>query len=154
MAPATAVPPGARRPRVGLTALLAATLGLGLLSRRYPLPGLLAEHTGDALYATAAFFLLALVRPRAATGTLGLLAFAWAAAVEGSQLLTWPWLGELRATRWGALLLGQGFQVADLFAYGGGSLLACLVDVTFVPRSIRRTEGPDRLPHQSTGPRA
>lgn len=140
-----------RRRAVAGAALLAVVC-LALLSRRHPLPGLLAEHTGDALYATAAYLLFALCWPRARVGWLATLAFAFAAAIELSQLLTWPWLGAFRATRLGALLLGQGFQLVDLFAYLAGAGLAWAVDVTF----LRRWTGPphdfDRLPQQSRSP--
>ncbi len=140
-----------RRPAVLVVLLL--VVGLALLSRRYPLPGLLAEHTGDALYATAAYCLFALCLPRGRTGALATGAFAFSAAIELSQLLTWPWLGEIRATRLGALLLGQGFQVTDLFAYLAGVGLAWLVDVTFLRRSTGPPPDLDRLPHQSRSPR-
>lgn len=141
-----------RRLRPAIAAALLATAALGLLSRRYPLPGLLAEHTGDALYATAAFWLFALLRPAAPTRTLALAAFAFAAAVEASQLLSWPWLRDLRANRLGALLLGQGFQWADLAAYAAGAALAAGLDVTFLRPSLRQPPPPDSLPHRSPPP--
>lgn len=101
---------------------LSAVVALGLLSRRFPLPGLLAEHTGDALYTAAAFLLLAVVFPAAGSASLAFGAFAWSALVEAAQLSTWPWLQDLRSTTAGALLLGQGFQWADLVAYGVGAV--------------------------------
>lgn len=144
-----AVGPWPARRRSAVLAALFVTIALGLLSRRFPLPGLLAEHTGDALYASAAFWLFAWLRPAAGSQSLAMLAAAFAAAVEFSQLLTWPWLGALRANPFGALLLGQGFQAADLFAYAGGAVLACVADVTFLARSTRPPDRPDRLPHRS-----
>lgn len=132
--------------------MLFATAGLGLLSRRYPLPGLPAEHTGDALYATAAYFLFAVPFASARTRTLLGGAFLFAAAVECQQALTWPWLVDLRATRLGALLLGQGFQLADLLAYAGGAGLAAGVDVTFLRPSLPGGPKPDSLPGRSTPP--
>ncbi|MFM1871537.1 MAG: hypothetical protein RL398_959 [Planctomycetota bacterium] len=104
--------------------LLAATIALGLLSRRFPLPGLLAEHLGDALYATAAAWLATLLRPSLRAADTALAGFAIATLVECQQLLDWGWLVELRHTRVGALVLGQGFQAADLLAYACGALLA------------------------------
>ena len=142
------------RRRGPTAAVLAAIVALGLLSRRIALPGLLAEYTGDALYATAAYFAFALAGPASGVRRLGLLALGFAAAVEFAQLLDWPWLRALRATWAGALVLGQGFQVADLLAHGAGVVLACVADVTFLVRSIPPTTRPDRLPHQSTGPSA
>jgi len=148
--------PHGRRPRrrAPTAAVLAATVALGLLSRRVALPGLLAEYTGDALYATAAWFAFALAGPAQGVRRLGLLALGFAATVEFAQLLSWPWLQALRSTPAGALVLGQAFQVADLFAHVAGVLLACVADVTFLVRSILPSTRPDRLPHQSTGPSA
>lgn len=140
------------RPRPLVLATLFATAGLGLLSRRYPLPGLLAEHTGDALYATAAYFLLAVPFAGARTRTLLGGAFLFAAAVECQQALTWPWLVDLRTTRLGALLLGQGFQLADLAAYAAGATLAALADVTFLRPALPGGPKPDSLPGRSTPP--
>ena len=134
-----------RRRRLVAVAL-AAVVALGLLSRRFPWPGMLAEHTGDALYATAAFGLFALFAPAARTRTLGLAAFGFATAIEIAQLLDWPWLQTLRSHRLGALLLGQGFQWADLVAYAVGAGLGCVADVAFRTRSPDGSSAPDRRP--------
>ena len=143
----------AARRRGVAAALLAATIAAGLVSRTWPLPGLLAEHTGDALYATAVFLVAATAAPGLGTGRLALLAGAFAGLVECSQLLQWHWLVALRSTRPGALLLGQGFQAADLVALAVGVLVGVAADVTFLRRSTRPRAQPDRLPHHSTGPR-
>ena len=84
---------------------------------------MLAEYLGDALYATAALWGCALVAPRARPARLAAVAFALAALVELSQCLRYGWLTELRATRLGRLVLGQGFQWQDLVAYAAGALL-------------------------------
>lgn len=141
----TAVGDLAPRSRLRIAGLLAVVIGLGLASRRWPLPGVFAEHTGDALYATAAFCALALLAPAARTHKLGAAALLFAFAIEALQLLTWPWLQQLRASRIGALLLGQGFLWADLVAYAIGVALACVADVTFLRRSIPPALRPDRL---------
>jgi hypothetical protein len=135
----------APRSRLRIAGLLAVVIGLGLASRRWPLPGVLAEHTGDALYATAAYVGFALLAPAARTRALGAAALLFAFAIEALQLLTWPWLQQLRASRLGALLLGQGFLWADLVAYALGVGLACVADVTFRRRSIPPAVRPDRL---------
>lgn len=112
-------------------------VALGLLSRRHPLPGVLAEYTGDALYTVAMFCALRWFVPTGRGTLLAAVAFAVSAAVETSQLLRWPWLTDLRGSRLGALVLGQGFQWADLLAYGIGALAAWAVD-----RSFRRRLAP------------
>lgn len=103
---------------------LLATIALGLGSRAFPLPGVFAEYTGDALYAVAVLLALACLRPTAPTWALGAAAWALCAAIECSQRLDWPWLVQWRATRIGALLLGQGWKPADLLAYAIGVLAA------------------------------
>jgi uncharacterized protein involved in response to NO len=116
------------RSRWRVAACLATVIGLGLLSRRYPLPGVLAEHTGDALYTVAVFAALAWCRPAWPGARLAAVAFLVSAAVEFAQLLSWPWLVELRRSTLGALLLGQGFQGADFVAYAIGAVGAWSLD--------------------------
>ena len=118
----------APRRRLLVVAALAATIALGLASRRWPLPGPLAEHAGDALYTVAVFWSLALLAPATAGPRLGGLAFLASAALEFAQLLQWPWLVELRQHRLAALVLGQGFQWVDLAAYAIGATLATGLD--------------------------
>ena len=126
--------PGTRRAerprRRGCVAVcLAATIAAGLASRTWPLPGLFAEYTGDALYTVAAFCGWAWLFPAARGARLGLVAFLSSALVEVSQLLRWEWLVEVRATRFGGLVLGQGFQWVDLLAYAVGAAVASVADV-------------------------
>jgi hypothetical protein len=128
------------RSRTKLAALLAATVALGLASRRWPLPGVFAEYTGDGLYAVAAFWALALVAPGARGGALALAAFGASGLVELAQLVHGGWLDAVRATRVGGLLLGHGFQVADLVAYGVGAVLAWGAD-----RALLRNASPSPL---------
>ena len=116
------------RRRWAVALALGATIALGLLSRRHALPGLLAEHTGDALYASAVFFGLALLWPAARAVPLAVAAAALAFAVEFSQLLDWPWLVEIRRHRFGALVLGQGFVWLDLVSYLVGAIGAAVLD--------------------------
>lgn len=135
MTGATAAPPR-RWPR-GLA--LAVVVALGLLSRRHPLPGIFAEHAGDALYTAAAYCAFAVLRPTASPRALAVAAWAVSALVELSQLLRWSWLVELRAARPWSLLLGQGFRWADLLAYAVGALLAGCIDSWWLRRAPPRS---------------
>lgn len=138
---------GAGRPprrRLGALAALGLAIACGLSSRRYPLPGLLAEYTGDALYTVAVFFACAIVWPARRTTALAVAAFLLSAAVECSQLLSWPWLVRLRSTGPGALVLGQGFQWADLLAYAVGAATAGAIDALLRARRGPRARGPGR----------
>ena len=103
---------------------LALTIAAGLTSRRWPLPGVLAEHLGDALYAMAACWAFALLRPRWGARRYAVAGFSASGLVELSQLWHPAWLDAIRRTRAGALLLGWGFQWTDMVAYALGALAA------------------------------
>lgn len=136
MCPAAELAAPRPRRRLWVAGILATTIALGLLSRRYPLPGILAEYTGDALYCSAAFGGLALVFVSARTRVLAAAAFGFSAAVEFSQLLSWQWLADLRPTLFGRLVLGSGFQWPDLVAYLVGAMAASAVDATIQRRRV------------------
>ena len=72
----------------------------------------------------------------AAIAVVRMVLLAW--AVELSQLLSWPWLQDLRGTRLGALVLGQGFQWADLIAYAIGVSAVTLLDAACFGRRVAR----------------
>lgn len=118
------------RSRLVYAGLLVVTIAAGLASRRFPTvqPDWLARYAGDTLWAAAVFWGLALCASRAATLTLGAGALGIATAVEISQLARVPWLDALRATRVGALVLGQGFLWSDLACYAFGVGAATVVD--------------------------
>ena len=113
--------------------VLGLTIALGLLSRRHPLPGIFAQYTGDALYAAAAFVGYALLLAQSRVLVLAVLAFVSCLLVEFTQLLSWPWLMNLRSTTWGRLLLGAGFNWPDMLAYLLGVSAAAIGD-----RMLRR----------------
>jgi hypothetical protein len=123
--------------RIWSAVLLVVTIALGLASRRYPSmqPAFVATYAGDALWAAAVYWLLALLLPRASTTRLVAASLAIAVAVEISQLQRDPWLDALRATRPGALVFGQGFLWTDLACYVAGVCLAAIVDTRLVPRA-------------------
>lgn len=83
-------------------------------------------------------WILALLRPAATSRTIGLTALSVAVVVELSQLWRVDWLDALRATRAGALVLGQGFLWSDLVCYAAGVSLAVGVDVLIRGRSAGR----------------
>ncbi len=110
--------------------VLGATIGLGLATRQFPsaFPLFVARYGGDALWAAMILWLAAVLRPTAATHSLALLALGISFGVELSQLYRAPWIDAIRATRPGALVLGQGFLWGDLVSYSGGVLLAAALD--------------------------
>jgi hypothetical protein len=115
---------------------LAGTMALGLLSRRYPMPGILAEYTGDALYAVAVFMALALLFAGARSRSLAVSALVLSALVECAQLIKFPWLNDLRSTSVGRAVLGSGFKWSDMVAYSIGAMVAAVVDFGLRQRRV------------------
>ncbi len=120
-------------------ALLVSTIALGLATRRVPgaFPAFVAQYGGDTLWAAMMFWLVALIRPATTRIHLAAIALTISFAVEFSQLYHAPWLDALRATRLGALALGQGFLWTDLVCYAVGAMLAAGVDAVVVGRQTR-----------------
>lgn len=110
------------------------TIALGLASRRFgaSLPSFIARYAGDILWATLVFWCLAFLRPRARVRSLALGSLAIAFAVEVSQVYHAPWIDAMRATRGGAVLLGQGFVWSDLACYAIGVAFAWALDRVLV----------------------
>lgn len=124
------------RSRPVLTGLAAATILLGLSTRRFPdaFPSVVAQYGGDALWAMLVYWLLALIWPRVSPARLALVALAISVCDELSQLIDWQWLQAARDTRLGALVLGQGFLWSDLACYTAGIAAACAIDAVVRPR--------------------
>ncbi len=127
------------RPRPLYVALLLATIALGLASRRFSddLPAVVARYAGDVLWASMMVWLVALARPRASSRWIGVVALLIAFAVEVSQLHQAPWINAIRATRPGALVLGQGFLFSDLVCYTFGVIGAAALDIVLRRRASR-----------------
>lgn len=125
-----------KRSRVVAGGLLVVTIAAGLGSRRYPaaLPEFVGRFAGDVLWAAAVYALLALTWPRARIPRLALASSSIALVVELSQLHRAPWLDAVRATRAGALALGQGFLWSDLACYAVGVALAAALDALLARR--------------------
>jgi hypothetical protein len=119
-----------RRSRLVYAPLLVLTIGLGLASRRFAaaLPDFVGAYAGDGLWAATVFWLAAMFMTRARTSDLAAGAMTTAVLVELGQLYHVPWLDAVRATRLGALLLGQGFLWSDLACYAAGVSAAALLD--------------------------
>lgn len=120
--------------------LLCVTILAGLATRAMPMafPELIAAYGGDVLWAAMVVWILALLRPAAAPHTRGLIALTFATSIEVSQLYQTPWINAVRATRVGALTLGQGFLWSDLLCYALGVTLAVVVDASIIRPSRSR----------------
>ena len=109
---------------------IAVTVGLGLGTRHLAFLAFLGKYPGDALWALMMFFIVGLIRPRATTGQVALIALGISYAVELSQLYEPPWLVAIRGTTLGHLVLGSKFHVADLLAYSVGVALGAGIEHT------------------------
>ena len=128
-----------RRSRAVYAALTAATIVLGLASRRFGpvLPDEVRLYAGDALWAAVVYFAAAVIWPHARTIQLAIGALVFSFVIELSQLYHAPWIDGVRRTRAGALVLGFGFLWSDLVCYMAGIGAAALADVLVSGR--RRT---------------
>jgi hypothetical protein len=131
-----------RRRRNPLTqiALIAVNCVLGIGSRRYAhaLPGFIATYAGDTLWALAAFLGFGLIRPRASTRTIAVLAVTFSVAIELSQLYRAPWIDSIRHTTLGGLTLGFGFLWSDLACYAVGVGCGAVIDKAVVRSALGR----------------
>ena len=104
---------------------------LGLASRRYhgAIPELFGKYPGDALWAVMVFFGWGVLRPRASTLSVALLAFTTCFLVEVMKLYQAPWIVGIRHTTLGHLVFGHVFSVENLVAYAVGVVAAVGVEV-------------------------
>ena len=133
------------RTRYVLLALVTVALGLASRARRDALPAFLGTYAGDALWAAMVYFAAAALWPRARTRVLAACAGGFALAIELSQLYHAPWIDAVRATRGGALVLGQGFRWSDLGCYAVGIGLAAGVDLLVRAGARRNARRSSRL---------
>lgn len=131
----------AARPRLTVATLFAITVAAGLGSRRFPdrLPLFLATYAGDTLWAAMVYWIIVFVRPRLSPLAAAIGTFGFALAIELSQLYHARWLDAIRATRAGALALGQGFLWSDVACYAAGAGLALAIDVALFRAGGDRT---------------
>jgi hypothetical protein len=115
---------------VRLTAALAVTVALGLVSRLRPIGIYLYDKSlGDALYAVAAYLALALARPRMAPVKVALLSLAFCLGIELFQLTGIPArVAHVTPLRW---LLGTHFSLHDAACYPLGIALILALDLAW-----------------------
>jgi hypothetical protein len=111
-----------RRRQVLYLTFAAATILLGLASRRYRehLPAFLGEYGGDTLWALMVYLLVSTLCAGHSIVLRAALSLALAFSVELSQLYHAPWIDQIRQTTLGGLVLGAGFLWTDLFCYSIG----------------------------------
>lgn len=119
------------RSRLLYGVLALAVVAVGLLWRAdfMPLPPVLSKYGGDALWALTVFLGFGFLLPRAPTLVVAGLALTFSWSVEFSQLYHAPWIGAIRATIPGKLVLGNTFNWPDLAAYGVGVALGAWTEL-------------------------
>ncbi len=115
-----------------ITAVFAA-MALGLGSRAFAgrLPVVVAEHFGDALWAGMIYFGLRVCFAHKQISFALWCSLAFCFAIEFSQLYQAGWINRIRATTFGALVLGKGFLAADLVRYSAGIAVCSLIDAVW-----------------------
>lgn len=112
---------------------------LGLASRKYTdfLPVFVAENAGDALWAMMVYFGFRLLLVRKSILTAIILSLLFSFGIEFSQLYQADWINQIRSTMLGALVLGKGFLLVDLFRYAAGIMVGSFLD----KMAIKQTHG-------------
>jgi hypothetical protein len=110
-----------------LLAALAVTITLGLLSRLYPVGWYVYDKSlGDALYAMAAYLVLALVLFRLPPVLVATVALTFCGGIEVFKLTGIPArLGHLTVARW---TLATTFSWHNLVCYVVGIVIVALLD--------------------------
>jgi hypothetical protein len=124
-----------RRNRIWLALAVLVVIGAGLASRKFPslLPAF-GSQTGDALWALMVFLGIAFLRPAMSGARVACTALAFSYLIEIAQLYQAPWINAIRATTFGHLVLGTGFQWLDLLAYTLGIAFGYLCDRLYYER--------------------
>ena len=129
--------------RLAYVVLALCTIAVGLLVhlRGGALGAVTQDVFGDALWAAMILWWISAVAPERTRLMRGVIVLLVCVAVELSQLVHAPLLEAVRATRMGALVLGNGFDPRDLVAYALGVIVAALVDAC-LPRRPREMTRP------------
>ncbi len=112
--------------RIKYFALIVIIIILGLLSREF---AIIPLWIGDVLWATMIFFIIRSFYIRSPVKKIAVISLVFCYAIEFSQLYKAPWIGNLRRTLFGRLVLGDTFLWGDLLSYTIGIAVGILVDV-------------------------
>lgn len=110
----------------------AAIIVSGLALRRFGLglgiPAAIVKYGGSLFWGAMVYVLVAIAMRGLSRPQTAAAAIVIAVDVELLRLVHTPWLDDFRSTLAGALLLGRIFSLWNILAYGGGILLALLLD--------------------------
>ncbi|MFJ7826769.1 DUF2809 domain-containing protein [Psychrobacillus sp. NPDC096623] len=118
-----------KRKRINYFMAVFISIALGLASRYYGgLPDIIVIHAGDTLWAIMGYFLFRLLFVHKGLHKAFFLSLVFCFFIEFSQFYQADWINSIRSTLLGALILGKGFLIVDLFRYSIGIVLAYLTD--------------------------
>ncbi|WP_239618084.1 DUF2809 domain-containing protein [Cohnella mopanensis] len=103
---------------------------LGLSTRAYAssLPPFVAEHFGDALWASMIYLGIRSLFANKSLGWAFGVSLIFCFGIEFSQLYQASWINGIRDTTLGGLILGKGFLTVDLIRYSIGIAVTCGID--------------------------
>lgn len=109
---------------------LGLTIAFGLFSRSDVVSGtsFFGKYAGDTLWSLAVFWGVAIVSPSTKSKWLLVATLVISLVIELSQLYHAPWIDEIRANKFAALILGNTFIWSDLACYAVGAFLGALID--------------------------
>jgi len=113
-------------------------LGLAARACSENLPGFIAAHAGDALWAAMVYFGFRALFVRRGRLWAFFAALCFSFAIEFSQLYQAEWINEVRGTVLGALVLGRGFLAIDLVRYFVGCAIFFAADTWIAGRTTGR----------------
>ena len=113
--------------------LIIFTIAIGLLSRHY---SFLPLFIGDILWATLVYFLFRFIFIRKPVKVVVIYSLLFSYAIEFSQLYNAPWIGHLRQTLFGKLVLGSVFCWGDLLSYTVGVFIGVGVELYLVRKLL------------------
>ncbi len=123
------------RVRIVAGAAAVLTIAAGLAVRRWLPWGFWSKYSGVALWSVVVYALVVCVRPRSGVARCAAIALLISWAVEFAQLTPAPgWLSSKHPGL--RLIFGEHFSLGDLPAYAVGALLAAIVHVSCVGRSL------------------
>ncbi|MEK3975155.1 ribosomal maturation YjgA family protein [Psychrobacillus sp. FSL K6-1267] len=114
---------------------------LGLASRIYGylLFDVLELNAGDALWAAMVYFGVRFILVTRPPKFSLLVSLIFCFAIEFSQIYQGEWINSIRGTTLGALILGRGFLIVDLWRYTIGVSIAYVLDMILKKFFIKST---------------
>ncbi len=111
--------------RIKYIFLIIITIVLGLASRIFKenLPNWVVLYMGDILYGIMFYFIFSFIFVKIDSKKIMLLTIVYLVVIELSQLISNPFLDNLRNNTIGHLILGKGFLFSDVICYITGGVI-------------------------------